>query len=157
MRAVLHAYSVRDRNVWVADSFAGLPAPNGITYPADSKSKFHEYPELAVSLPEVQENFRAYGLLDEQVIFLEGWFKDTLPSAGIAQLALIRLDGDMYESTMDGLVNLYPKLSSGGYIIIDDYHVVPQCKEAVQDYWRENELAFDLFEIDGVGVYWKKA
>ncbi|HEV7929773.1 MAG TPA: TylF/MycF/NovP-related O-methyltransferase, partial [Nitrosospira sp.] len=97
-----------------------------------------------------------YGLLDEQTKFLKGWFKDTLPDAAISQLALMRLDGDMYESTMDALTSLYPRLSPGGYVVIDDYHVVPACKAAVEDYCAANELQPEITEIDGSGVYWRK-
>ena len=156
MRAVLYAHSVIDRYVWVADSFEGLPRANESQYPADAGSNFHTYMQLAVSLDEVQDNFRSYGLLDEQVKFLKGWFKDTLPAAPIGQLALMRLDGDMYESTMDALTNLYPKLSHQGYVIIDDYHVVPACKAAVTDYCDRHEIKPEIVEIDGVGVYWRK-
>jgi predicted O-methyltransferase YrrM len=78
-------------------------------------------PFLAVSREDVERNFAKYGLLDDRVVFLQGWFKDTLPSAPIGKIALLRLDGDMYESTMDALQNLYPKLSPGGYCIIDDF------------------------------------
>jgi hypothetical protein len=156
MRAILFAYNITERCVWVADSFEGLPAANELQYPEDKGSDFHTYGQLAISLDEVQENFRAYGLLDEQTKFLKGWFKDTLPTSPIEQLALIRLDGDMYESTMDGLTNLYSKLSHQGYIIIDDYHVVPACKAAVHDYCDAIGIQPEIFEIDGVGVYWRK-
>ncbi len=156
MRAVLYAHNITDRNIWVADSFAGLPPANEVQYPADAGSDFHKYEELAVTLEEVQENFRIYGLLDEQTKFLKGWFKDTLPTAKIGQLALMRLDGDMYESTMDALISLYPKLSPNGYVIIDDYHVVPECKVAVNDYCRAHGIEPEIVEIDGVGVYWRK-
>jgi len=157
MRAVLYAYNVGDRYVWVADSFEGLPRANEPQYPEDAGSDFHTYEQLAVSLDEVRENFRAYGLLDEQVKFLKGWFKDTLPTATIGRLALLRLDGDMYESTMDALTNLYPKLSNHGYVIIDDYHVVPACKAAVTDYCDKHGIKPEIIEIDGVGVYWRKS
>ena len=157
MRAVLYANNVTDRCVWGADSFEGLPVANELQYPADAGSDLHIYEQLAVSLDEVQENFRAYGLLDEQTKFLKGWFKDTLPTAPIGQLALMRLDGDMYESTMDALTNLYPKLSHQGYVIIDDYHVVPACKAAVSDYCSKNGIKPEIIEIDGVGVYWRKS
>lgn len=157
MRAVLFAYNVSDRSVWVVDSFEGLPVPSELRYPADAGSDFHTYEQLAVSLDEVQENFRAYGLLDEQVTFLKGWFKNTLPNASIGQLALMRLDGDMYESTMDALTNLYPKLSPQGYAIIDDYHAVPACKAAVSDYCVQAGISPEIIEIDGVGVYWRKS
>ncbi len=156
MRAILYAHGVTDRRVWVADSFAGLPAPNELQYPADSGSDFHIYEQLAISLEEVQKNFRSFGLLDEQTKFLKGWFKDTLPTVPAERLALLRLDGDMYESTMDALVSLYPRLSDRGYVIIDDYHVVPACKAAVDDYCNSIGIHPDVVEIDGVGVYWRK-
>ena len=57
------------------------------------------------------DNFRRYDLLDEQVEFLPGWFRETLPNAPVKQLALLRIDGDMYESTIVTLRSLYPRLS----------------------------------------------
>ncbi len=120
MRAILKAYGIADRRVWVADSFAGLPPPDPGKYPADANDKHHTKKPLAISLEEVKANFEKYGLLDKQVQFLKGWFKNTLPVAPITRLAVVRLDGDLYESTMDGLTNLYPKLSVGGYLIVDD-------------------------------------
>src|SRR5262245_31896942 len=121
MRAILAAHGVTDRSVWVADSFAGLPKPDAGKYPADAGDRHWTYDELAVSLQQVRANFGRYGLLDDQVRFLPGWFKDTLPSAPIEKLAVARLDGDMYESTMDALEALYPKLEPGGFLIMDDY------------------------------------
>lgn len=157
MRAVLDAYRVTDRRVWLADSFEGLPPPDSTTYPADQGDIFHTFEELAVGLEQVQENFRKYGLLDDQVVFLKGWFKDTLPSAAVERLALLRLDGDMYESTFVALEHLYPKLSVGGYVIVDDYHVVPACKQAIEDYCMAQGISPRIEEIDGVGVFWRKA
>jgi hypothetical protein len=134
MRALLEAHDVRDRTVWVADSFEGLPPANPELYPADEGMKLNEIAVLAVSIEEVRRNFERYGLLDDQVKFLKGWFKDTFPGAPIDQLAVLRLDGDLYESTMDTLVPLYPKVTSGGYVIVDDYRTIPACKKAVDDY-----------------------
>jgi hypothetical protein len=155
LRGVLSAYGERDRRVWLADSFEGLPPPNEEKYPADSGDKFHTYPELSVSLDQVKRNFEKYNLLDDQVKFLKGWFKDTLPSAPMKKLALLRLDGDMYESTMDALQALYGRVSTGGFVIVDDYHVVSGCKRAVHDFFIGRKLNPTLSEIDGVGVYWK--
>ena len=155
MRAVLRAHGVTDRTVWVADSFEGMPPPEVRSSPIDAGSDLHESEELAVSLEIVQENFRRYRLLDEQVRFLKGWFKDTLPGAPIERLAVLRLDGDFYESTMDALVNLYPKLSPGGYVIIDDY-ALGVCKRAVHDYREQHGITEELVEIDWTGVYWQK-
>ncbi|MCY7352610.1 MAG: TylF/MycF family methyltransferase, partial [Cytophagaceae bacterium] len=156
MKAVLKTLGVTDRTVWVANSFEGLPRPNAAQYAADAGDTHHTYPELAVSLEEVQSNFEKYTLLDRNVKFLKGWFKDTLPTAPIEQLALLRLDGDMYESTMDGLVNLYPKVSVGGYVIVDDWGVVPACQEAVNDYRRQHGLTEKIVPIDASAVYWRK-
>jgi O-methyltransferase len=104
----------------------------------------------------VKANFVRYGLLDEQVRFLIGWFKDTLPVAPIERLAILRLDGDMYESTMDSLQYLYPKLSVGGYVIIDDFGYAVACREAVQDFRAKCGIAEDLQYIDSVGVFWQR-
>lgn len=157
MRAVLEAYGIRDRSVWVADSFDGLPPPNPGKYPQDSGCDLHENRYLAVSLDQVRSNFRRYGLLDEQVWFIKGWFRDSLPVAPIPRLAVMRLDGDMYESTMDALVNLYPKLSVGGYVIIDDYGVIRMACRAVHDFREANGIRDEMYWADHSGVYWRKA
>jgi hypothetical protein len=156
MRAILAAHGVGERKVFVADSFQGLPKPDVEKYPQDGGDSHHLHtPFLGVSRAEVENNFRRYGLLDEQVVFLQGWFKDTLPNAPIDQLAVMRLDGDMYGSTMDALVNLYPKLTPGGFCIIDDYYL-PNCKRAVQDYRAQNNIKAEIKEIDWTGCYWRK-
>lgn len=155
MRAVLDAYCIKDRYVWLADSFEGLPPPDEEKYPDDAGDTFYTFPELRVSLEQVKRNFEKYHLLDDQVKFLKGWFKDTLPDAPIQKLALLRLDGDMYESTMDALSALYDRVSAGGYVIVDDYHVVSGCKSAVHDFLAERGLTPVFEEIDGVGIYWK--
>jgi O-methyltransferase len=155
MRGVLAAYGDRRRCVWVADSFQGLPvvdAPPGESRPGDTLWK---YSNLSVDLRQVQSNFARYGLLDEQVRFLSGWFSDTLPGAPIDRLALMRLDGDLYGSTMDALVALYPKLSVGGYVIVDDL-ALAQCREAVDDYRQRRGIDETIVMVDSTGGYWKK-
>jgi len=156
MRSILKAWGITDRNVWVADSFEGLPRPNPEEYPADASDPHHKFPQLAVSLEEVRSNFKKYGLLDDQVRFLKGLFRDTLPSAPIERLAVIRLDGDMYESTMDALVNLYPKLSVGGYVIVDDYGALQACRKAVDDYRIEHGITGEIRPVDWTAVFWLK-
>jgi O-methyltransferase len=156
MKALLKASDVTDRKVWVADSFEGLPKPNEEKYPADKGDKFFTYKTLAVSQEVVAKNFAKYDLLDDNVKFLKGWFKDTLPTAPIEQLSVVRLDGDMYESTMDGLVNLYPKLSKGGFIIIDDWGAVEGCQKAVIDYREKHGITEEIRTIDWAGVFWRK-
>lgn len=155
MRAVLQAYGDATRTVWAADSFQGLPKPDPESYPADRDDVHWEKDPLAISLEVVKGNFARYELLDKQVQFLAGWFADTLAAAPIEKLAVLRLDGDMYQSTMDALRPLYPKLSTGGYIIIDDY-ALPACRAAVGDYRREHHVREEIIDIDGVGAYWQK-
>ncbi len=155
MRAILAAYGITDRRVFVADSFEGLPKPDEKEYPQDKEDKLWIERFLSVSKEEVENNFRRYGLLDEQVVFLKGWFKDTLPSAPIEKLSVMRLDGDMYQSTMESLTYLYPKLSDGGYCIIDDYSL-KGCKAAVDDFRAKNGIKNTLCRIDWTGVYWRK-
>src|SRR5262249_48778679 len=120
-RAVLRAYGDPERKVWVADSFEGLPKPDAAKYPADRGSRLYRQAHLAVSLEEVTANFARYNMLDDRVVFLRGWFRDTLPTAPIEKLAVLRLDGDLYESTMEALSHLYDRVSVGGYVIVDDY------------------------------------
>ena len=156
IRAILKEKNIRNRNLWMADSFHGLPKPNPDQYPADKGDKLHQFKELAVSLEEVKYNFEKYNLLDDQVKFLKGWFKDTLPTAPIDQLALLRIDADMYESTMDVLCNMYPKISAGGFVIIDDFGGLESCKQAVMDFRSSRNITETIKTIDWTGVYWRK-
>ena len=155
MRAILAVYGMTDRRVWVADLFEGLPPPSP-EYPADTGSALHQIPMLAVSLEEVKANFAKYNMLDDQVKFLQGWFKDTLPTAPIEKLAILRLDGDLYELTMQVLQSLYHKVSPGGFVIIDDYYAVAGCRQAVEDFRAHNTITDVLEDIDGRATFWHK-
>jgi O-methyltransferase len=156
MRACLDAYGDTDRSVWVADSFKGLPPP-APEYPADESDVLFTFAELAVSVEQVKANFERYGLLDDRVKFLQGWFSESLPTAPVEQLAVLRLDGDMYGSTMDALVNLYPKLSPGGFVIVDDYGEIAACTKAVHDYRETNGLTEEIVELGWTGAYWRRS
>ena len=154
MRGVLKANNVVDRIVWVADSFEGLPAP-------DRKNAEETGPDLSrvtylkVSVDEVKSNFARFGLLDDQVRFLKGWFDESLPAAPIERISVLRVDGDLYDSTLAVLRNLHPRVSPGGYVIVDDYHCWPGCKEAVETFLRENRIEVDIVPIDWSSVYWR--
>jgi O-methyltransferase len=155
MKGVLDLLNA-NKKVFVADSFSGLPKPNGDKYPKDSNDIHHTFSELSISEDEVKKNFIKYNLLDDKVIFLKGWFKDTLSKIEENQkFCLIRLDGDMYESTMDSITNLYPKLNPGGYIIVDDFCLQP-CVDAVMDYRKLNNITAPINKVDHTGVYWIK-
>ncbi|MBT9547157.1 MAG: class I SAM-dependent methyltransferase [Candidatus Sericytochromatia bacterium] len=156
MAGFLKAHGISERKLWLADSFEGLPPPNFRRYPRESDMGLHLVKHLAVSLEEVRANFEKYGLLSEQINFLKGWFRETLPTAPIQTLALLRLDGDMYESTMDALVHLYPKLTPGGFIIVDDYNSFQPCNEALHDYRSLHQIQTELQLIPKGGAFWRK-
>lgn len=169
MKAVLQAYDDNTRKVFVADSFEGIGNLQSNIYTDADKNLIKTEKEavslflkkspvsLNVSVEKVKSNFEKYGLLDNRVIFIKGWFKDSLPKADIEKLSLIRLDADLYSSTMDAIVALYPKLSKGGYIIIDDYFIIPFCKAAVDDYRKKNNISDPIIQIDWNAAYWKKS
>ncbi len=156
MRAVLKAYDITDRRVIAADSFAGLPPPTEGVAP-DAGAEFHTWTDFAVSLETVQDYFARYGLLDDQVVFLKGLFKDTLPTAQVERLAVLRLDGDMYESTRDGIVNLCPKLQPGGTLIADDYFLFEAHRMAIDEYRAAHGITDEIVPIDAFGAYWVKS
>jgi len=89
------------------------------------------------------------------VVFLEGWFKDTLPKLGSERIAVMRLDGDMYESTWQALTYLYPRLSPGGFCIIDDYHL-GGCRKAVDEYRANQEIISPIVSTEANPIYWRK-
>jgi O-methyltransferase len=155
MRGYLAAHGVTDRTVWVADSFEGIPAPSlpqegGLNLSKDT------HPMLAIDLETVRNLFERYGLLDDQVRFLKGWFKDTLPEAPVERLALLRLDGDLYESTTDALRALYHKVVPGGFVIIDDYGCLEPCRRAVTEFREQQGITEPLHEVDWTAVYWRR-
>jgi hypothetical protein len=155
MRGHLEAYGIRDKTVWVADSFEGLPES---TWSQDQGVDLsaRTVPFLAIGLEEVQALFRRYELLDDQVRFLKGWFRDTLHQAPITKLAILRLDGDLYESTMDALTALYDKVSPGGFVIVDDYYTNPTCLAALHDFRAARGITTEMIRIDDDAVYWRR-
>ena len=142
---------VPDRTIWVADSFQGCPPPS---LPQDAGDVHHTMRFLSVSRAEVEANFKRYGLLRDNVKFLEGWFKDTLPGP-VEKLALLRIDCDLYESTMQVLEAMYPKMSKGGYVIVDDYGAVLGCKLAVDEYRAKNNITSQIVHVDWTGIWWE--
>ncbi len=158
MRATLAVQGDRHRRVWLADSFAGLPPPDPERHPTDRGVDYTGYDQLAVGIGRVRESFRRYRLLDERVQFLPGWFADTLPAAPIETIAVLRLDGDLYSSTIDALEALYPKLAPGGFCIVDDYGALDTCRRAVSDYRRRHGINEPIEPAgDWTGVWWRRS
>ena len=112
---------------------------------------------LAVSRPRVQALFERLGLMDERVRFVEGWFNETLLQAPIGRIAVLRLDGDYYESTLTPLQALYDRVSPGGFVIIDDYGLLEPARRAVNEFRGANGVSAPLMDIDGHGYFWRKS
>jgi len=151
-RALIKAYDLIDRTVWVADSFEGMPMPKNSKDGSDHSTESY----LSVSLEQVKANFSRFGLLDDQVQFLKGWFSESLPDAPVDRLAILRLDGDLYHSTIDVLNTMYDKVSIGGYVIIDDYYSWPGCRRAVRDFFENRGGLPDCHDIDTDAVWFRK-
>lgn len=151
--AVLYCLSCH-RNVILCDSFGGLPKP---LHPIDKAEpmRFWKHADaLSVSLEQVKDNFRRFHLLHDNVQFVPGWFKDTLVPSRFPPIALLRADGDMYESTKQ-ILCLYEKVSPGGYVVIDDYYDVKGCRQAVDEFLPTIGHP-RMIQIDCASVYWRK-
>lgn len=156
MRATLDSLGSTERTVWVADSFQGLPAPDVSAFPQDRELDLSHVDFLAVPLEEVQGHFVRFGC-ERGVEFVPGFFNETLPALRGHRWSVVRLDGDTYESTWLALEALYPSLSSGGYVVIDDYQLIEECRDAVDEYRRRHGISEPIEEIDWNGVRWRRA
>ncbi len=154
LRGVLEAFGDGQRTVWVADSFAGLPVSGAAAdhgYEMDSGV----LPFLSVPLAEVRQNFHRYGLLDEQVGFIPGWFRDSLADQPAGPLALLHVDADLYESTRQVLDHCHDRVASGGFVIVDDYGTLPPCREAVDEFISRRGLSVKPEPIGSHAACWR--
>ena len=143
------------RIAYVCDSFHGLPPGDKGLDKSDKGWDNTEYLEVHNDI--VANNFIKYGLLDSNVVFAKGFFNDTMPHLAphIKKLSIMRLDGDMYESTVDVLYHLYGKLSIGGYVIMDDWNGFPS-KTACEDFFEVHGISPEIVPIDNIAAYWQK-
>jgi hypothetical protein len=157
MRAHLNNIGNKERLVYIADSFQGLP--NDSTDPKDraAHALLDPIQHLSTSRKQVEDGLNFFGLNDNQIVFLEGWFKDTLVNLPDRPIALARLDGDYYESTMDAIETIYPKLSKGGFLIVDDYNLPLGCKRAINEYRKTHNISDEIIKINNQAIYWRKS
>ncbi len=156
MKAILEAYHIDARLLWVADSFKGFSFFHHKKRWFTRQILYPFVPGVKVPLKKVQNNFKQYGLLDDRVKFLEGWAQETLPTAPFGDLALIRIDCDSFEATLAALNSLYRLLSAGGFVIVDDYGCFQECREAVEEFRQKNGIVEEIIPIDWTGIYWRK-
>ncbi|MCB0870980.1 MAG: class I SAM-dependent methyltransferase [Solirubrobacterales bacterium] len=161
MRATLDSLGENSRKVWLADSFSGFPEPDDESFPEDRNLNFgisvdlSKADFLAVPVEEVRGNFERLGL-NHDLEFVEGFFEDTMEGLSDGRWSLVRLDGDTYESTMLSLRALYPGLAKGGYLVLDDYGFLPECKRAVEEFRAEHGITEPIEAIDWTGARWRK-
>ena len=155
-RAILNTLGETDRLSYVCNSFAGLP-PGDRALDAKDKGWDNIGFYLAVADEIVATNFQKMGMLDSNVVFAKGFFNETMPplSKHIDKMAVMRLDGDMYKSTVDVLYHSYDKMSIGGYVIMDDWFGFPS-RTAVEDFFKVHGISPEIIAIDSIAAYWKK-
>ena len=154
-RLVLKMYGQEKiRKSWVCDSFAGLPKATN----AKDNDWWYQQVALRVRKERVRKNFEAFNLLDGNVEFVKGYFVYSLPKIRprVKEISVLWADGDMYESTMDILFNLYDKVAVGGFIIMDDYDV-PVCKEATDLFRSMHNIKDRLHLFSYRRQYWRKS
>lgn len=149
IRATCDSLGETDRTLVVADSFQGFPS---VERPED---QWEGIDYLAVPLEEVKANFTRLGL-ERGVEFAAGFFADTLPALADRRWSLIRLDGDTYGATRAGLEALYPGLSTGGYLIVDDYGALQECRAAVDEFRSTHGIEEPLEQVDWTCVRWRR-
>jgi Macrocin-O-methyltransferase (TylF) len=154
-RAALDSLGADDRTVWVADSFQGLPPPDTEAFPEDRELDLSRVEFLAVPPEEVRSYFARFGC-EQGVELVEGFFDETLPRLRGRRWAVVRLDGDSYEATWVGLESLYPGLSAGGYLIVDDYVLIEECRRAVDEYRSQNGITEPIEQIDWNSIQWRR-
>jgi O-methyltransferase len=151
--AFLHVKEIEKRTIFAADSFEGLPRPE-MKYPADTGDLHHTFDFLSVSIDEVEENFARYLIPTKNVVFVKGFFSESLKDLDCGPLAILRLDGDMYSSTTQVLHSLFDKISPGGFVIVDDW-ILPGVRKAVEDFLVERSLRPEIIPIDDISAFFR--
>lgn len=150
-----------NKKIYAYDSYQGIPlaGPNDTDQPGvgpldpnraipnDLRELLKTSGVTVHSLQVVKSNIgQRWNLNIQNYEFIEGWFQDTVPQNTIDKISLLRLDGDLYESTKICLEYLHPKVQRGGFVIIDDY-ALAGARKALHEYWDNNGLKYDLIPV----------
>ena len=167
--AVMTLAASPQRRIWLFDSYAGLPEPtaedgqksveySGHRVREDDRGALEPIGECVGPLDVVKELFFEKLAVDpSRVMIRQGWFQDTLPHSRyeIGTIAVLRLDGDWYDSTKVCLENLYDLVVPGGFVIIDDYGYWEGCRRAVDEFLAARGLNVTLVTVDDSGVWFE--
>jgi hypothetical protein len=149
-----------DTRFWLYDTFEGMPPPDERDYGLhheDPHAEWRRNQRGAVNewcyapLEEVRTNMLGTGLAAERIELVEGKVEETIPARVPERIAILRLDTDWYESTYHELVHLFPRLVSGGVLIIDDYGQWGGVRDAVDRYLSDEGIPLLLGRIDYAG------
>jgi O-methyltransferase len=149
-----------ERRLYLYDTFAGMPEPGELDIDARGQSAHPTWQTAQrqdinewcySSLTEVRENLLSTGLPTERLHLVEGLVEETIPATAPERIAVLRLDTDWYESTRHELEHLYPRLSPGGVLIIDDYGHWAGARAAVDRYFAKSVKPPLLHRIDNTG------
>lgn len=160
--AAVTAKAGSGRSVWLLDSFEGLPEPTELdggeatAYAGQRNSgKLQPIEQLVAPIDDVREVMRKVGIDERALVFRKGWFQDTLPQARgeIGPIALLRLDGDWYESTKVCLEQLYDLVAPGGAVVIDDYDYWEGCRRAVDEFLARQPSPVHLLPVRKHGLF----
>lgn len=146
-----------ERDYYLFDSFEGLPpaqtidGARAIAWQQDTESPIY-FNNCTAAIGEARATMQRAGV--PRVHLIPGWFNQTLKDFKVeGAIAVLRLDGDWYDSTLDCLTYLYPQVAPGGLIIIDDYYVWDGCSRAVHDYLAAHQFAARIQQFDGDVCY----
>jgi O-methyltransferase len=166
MIRALQQLGVDDRDIYLYDTFEGMTEPSDLdtsdyhppaleTWREAEREQSRAWPEFfaAEGFDEtsVRESLLSTGYPEERIHVVRGKVEDTLPAMAPERIALLRLDTDWYESTRHELLHLYPLLSDGGILIVDDYGHWEGCRRAVDEYFAQHAEPLLLNRIDYTG------
>ena len=150
-----------EKDLYLFDTYEGMSKPTDLDVSFEGKKADNQFEEnkrnedsadwCFTSLDEVKQNVIKTGYNTEKLHFIKGKVENTLPEYAPKQIALLRLDTDWYESTKHELIHLFPRLVSGGVLILDDYGYWAGAKKAVDEYFSQTKTQILLNRIDQTG------
>ena len=168
IRTLQHFIGAKPRDIWLYDTFEGMPEQNPELDIFHDPAQYPLWDQIKRDdgsggsnwvhgpIDSVKANVNRTGYPEDRLRYVKGMVEQTLPEWAPDRIALLRLDTDYYSSTKHELTYLYPRVVSGGVVIIDDYGAFKGCKQAVDEYIRENRLKVLLSRIDEHVRMWVK-
>jgi hypothetical protein len=146
------------RDLWLYDTYEGMSQPSEKDVTVDGRKALDRWQTIQqkggdndwcfASIEDVKRNLLSTGYPEQRLHFVQGKVEQTIPKLAPQRIAILRLDTDWYDSTYHEFTHLYPRLSVGGALILDDYGAWKGAREATDQYLRENAITLFLNRID---------